>query len=97
MSDIVVVHNPGQSAYEVRVDGELAGSTHYRRASDSAVVDFTHTEIDSRFEGQGLGSRLVAGALDDLRWQGGRVIATCPFVAAYLKRHPEYADLVLGS
>jgi predicted GNAT family acetyltransferase len=53
-----------------------------------------HTEVDPEFEGSGLGGKLVAGALDDVRAQGRRVQPLCPFVAKYIARHPEYADLV---
>jgi hypothetical protein len=55
-----------------------------------------HTEVQSRFEGQGLGARLARFVLDDARERGLRVVPRCPFIAAYIKRHPEYADLVAG-
>jgi predicted GNAT family acetyltransferase len=57
-------------------------------------VAFIHTEIDSRFEGQGLGSALVAGVLDEARSAGVAVLPFCPFVNAYISRHPSYVDLV---
>jgi predicted GNAT family acetyltransferase len=44
---------------------------------------------------RGLGSALVAGALDDARARGLRVVPICPFVDAYIRRHPDYADLVV--
>lgn len=80
-----VVHVPELSRYEIRVDDKLAGYTVYRRSP--GVVDFLHTEIEPAFEGRGLGSKLAAGALADVRARGDRVVATCPFIAAYLKRH----------
>jgi uncharacterized protein len=55
-----------------------------------------HTEVDPTFEGQGLGDRLVAGALDDLRARGRKLLPLCPFVRDYLGRHPQDADLVAG-
>ncbi len=55
---------------------------------------FTHTVIDPAFEGQGMGSRLVKAALDDVRQRGERVVPQCAFVADYIRRHPAYADLV---
>ncbi|HZN76997.1 MAG TPA: GNAT family N-acetyltransferase [Micromonosporaceae bacterium] len=96
MTEVTVVHRPERSRYEVRVDGETAGYTRYRRSPDGSYIDFRHTEIDPAYEGQGLGARLVAEALDDVRRRGDRAIATCPFVAAFVKRHPEYADLVVA-
>jgi predicted GNAT family acetyltransferase len=93
MSEISVVHRPEQSRYELHVDGRLAGFARYRPHADH--IEFLHTEVDPEFEGQGLGSRLAAGALDDVRASGDRATATCPFIAAYVKRHPEYEDVVV--
>jgi predicted GNAT family acetyltransferase len=92
MSELTVVNNPGQSRYEGRVDGTVAGFVRYVRHPNH--LDLVHTEIAPEFEGRGLGGRLVKGALEDVRAHGGRVVASCPFVAAYLDKHPEYGDLV---
>jgi len=92
MSEIEVVHRPEQSRYELNVDGRLAGFVRYRPHADH--VEFLHTEVDPEFEGQGLGSRLAAGVLDDVRATAGRATVTCPFLAAFVKRHPEYEDVV---
>lgn len=92
MSDIEVADNPDKRRYEVTVDGEVAGASYYRDADGVRIV--THTEVADEFEGQGVGSRLIAGALDDIRARGLRVTPLCPFAAAYIKRHPEYGDLV---
>jgi uncharacterized protein len=87
-----VSNNPDKSRYEVIVDGRVAGFARYQRTAD--VINFFHTEVDPEFEGQGLGSALASGALDDVRAGGGRALATCPFISAYIQRHPEYADLL---
>ncbi|WP_426562255.1 GNAT family N-acetyltransferase [Angustibacter sp. McL0619] len=90
----VEVHDqPERHRYEASVDGEHAGAAYYLHADD--VLTFTHTEVDDAFEGQGVGSALVGGALDDVRRRGLKVHPLCPFVRAYLTRHPEYADLVV--
>ena len=94
MSDVAVVDHPERSRYEIRVDGEVAGFVKYVRHPDR--LNLVHTEIDSRFEGRGLAGRLVKGALEDVRAAGGHIVPTCPFVASYLTKHPEYADLVAG-
>ena len=60
------------------------------------IVTFRHTEVDPSFEGQGLGSALARGALDDARARGLQVKALCPFIASYLKRHTEYQDIVVA-
>jgi predicted GNAT family acetyltransferase len=88
-----VVNAPERQRYEILVDGQLAGFARYRPV-EPGVIEIFHTEVDPAFEGRGLGSVLAAGALDDVRARGGRVIATCPFIAAYLKRHTGYADLL---
>lgn len=82
-----VVHNEASQRYELRSDGELLGLIDYRL--EPGAVALVHTEVDPRFEHQGLGTQLVAGALADLRERGLRVIPVCPFVEDYLRRHPE--------
>ena len=57
-------------------------------------ISFIHTEVDEEFEGQGLGSALVAEALDDARKRDLAVLPFCPFVNSYISNHPEYLDLV---
>jgi uncharacterized protein len=83
---------PEADRYEVRVDGALAGFAEYRRRP--GLIAFTHTEIDDRFEGQGLASALVRHALGAARAEGLAVLPFCPFVNGYVERHPEFADLV---
>jgi predicted GNAT family acetyltransferase len=92
VSEIQVTDNPEERRYEVKVDGELAGASYYRDRDGVRIV--THTEVDEAWEGQGVGSRLIADALDDIRARGLRVTPVCPFAAAYIERHAEYADLV---
>jgi len=91
-ADIRVVDVPERSRFEVRIDGELAGFSEYRRHAD--VIAFTHTLIDARFEGRGLGSRLVRGALSDSRSNGLGVLPFCPFVRGYIADHDEYLEVV---
>lgn len=89
---ITVVDNPGQGRYEVRADGELAGFAQYN--ARRGQIAFTHTEVDDRFAGQGLASKLIAFALGDARDRGLAVLPFCPFVRAYIQRHAEYVGLV---
>lgn len=90
--DAVIADHPDAQRYEVRIDNVLAGYAQYR--ARPGLIAFTHTEIRDRFEGQGLGSRLIAFALDDARERGLDVLPFCPFVNSWVQRHPEYADLV---
>lgn len=80
--------------YTVRVDGQVAGFTQYRRHGD--LTTFVHTEIGEEYSGRGLGSILVKAALDDVRAHGGTIRPLCPFVRSYVERHPEYGDLVVA-
>jgi len=90
--DEAVTNNPEAGRYEFRVDGRLAGFASY--VLHDAKVVFTHTQIEPAFEGQGIGSRLAKAALDDVRAHHQAATPRCPFIAAYIQRHPEYADLV---
>src|SRR4051812_42325866 len=87
-----VVDNPAEHRFEIIADGEVAGLVTYQRAG--ATLSLLHTEIDPRFEGRGLGSVLVRGALDAARAEGAAVLPFCPFVRRYLQRRPEYLNLV---
>jgi uncharacterized protein len=89
-----VTDNPRASRYELWLGATRAGLIEYR--SKPGVVFLVHTEVDPAFAGQGLGERLVAGALEDLRSRGLKLVPLCPFVRAYLRRHPDQADLVEG-
>ena len=88
----MITDNPEQHRYEIRVDDELAGFVQYRRRP--GLIAFIHTEIDPRFEGQGIGSELIASVLGSARDSGTAVLPFCPFVNGYIERHPEYASLV---
>jgi uncharacterized protein len=90
--DTTVVDNPGESRFELRVGGAVAGFAAYRAEHEEHV--FTHTEIDPAYEGKGLGSVLVRGALDEMRARGRNVLPVCPFVRRFVGRHPDYLELV---
>ncbi|MFD7975499.1 GNAT family N-acetyltransferase [Streptomyces sp. NPDC059071] len=77
--------------YEILVDDERAGLTAYRDRGDRRV--FFHTEIDDGYAGQGLASILVEQALNDVRATGMRIVPVCPYVAKFLKKHEEFADI----
>jgi uncharacterized protein len=92
VSEPRVSDNPQANQYEIEVDGKVAGYVAYRRSG--ATIALTHTEVDRAYEGRGLGSVLVRGALDAARAEGTAVRPFCPFVRQYIGRHPEYLDLV---
>jgi predicted GNAT family acetyltransferase len=86
-----VAHDASRSRYELRLGDELVGFITYEPQTDAVAL--IHTEVDPSVQGRGLGTRLVSGALDDIRARGLSVVPICPFVVSYLRRHPEYADL----
>jgi predicted GNAT family acetyltransferase len=83
-----VADNRDELRYELWLDDRLGGEIRYTIREDGTVV-LVHTEIEPSLEGRGLGNVLVQGALDDLRERGIEYIPLCPFVRAYLQRHPQ--------
>lgn len=79
-------------AYEAYLDGVRVGSLSFSRTG--STITALHTEVDPAAEGEGVGSALAKALLAEVASTGGTVVPECAFVAAYLKRHPEYADLV---
>ncbi len=92
--DLEVRDAPEHRRYEIRRGEDVAGYTAY--VVRNGTMTFLHTEVDPAFQGQGIGSRLARGALDDARARGLRVAAECPFITSYLRRHREYDDIVAG-
>jgi hypothetical protein len=91
--NIEVRDNPDEDRFEILVDGEVAGFSAYLRSGESIV--FTHTQVDPDRTEHGLGSRLVGAALDQIRDTGSaRVVAQCPFVAKFVREHPDYQPLL---
>jgi predicted GNAT family acetyltransferase len=86
-----IVNNRAHHRYELVVEGHLA-ATCYKLSDD--VITFIHTEVPPELGGKGVGSALIGGALDQVRAEGLKVISECPFVKAYIDKHPEYADLL---
>jgi len=91
-ADVEVRDNPEQRRFEAYVDGRLGGFSAYDLTDDSITI--MHTEVDDAFEGQGVGSELARQMLDLNRADGDlSVTVLCPFVNAWLRRHPAYQDL----
>ena len=84
--------NPALNRFELDSDGDMAVA-YYQLAP--GVITFRHTEVPTELSGQGIGSKLVRGALEAARAQGLKVVAKCPFVAAYIAKHQEFNDLLL--
>lgn len=91
-SDVTYADNPAEHRYEARIDGDVVGFAQYELGGDRIV--FTHTEVAEAHEGQGIASALARYALDDVAAEGERrVVALCPYIKAWIARHPEYERL----
>ena len=86
-----VIDNPAEHRFELKA-GDLVAVASYALAP--GVITFTHTEVPPALSGQGIGSRLAHGALEQVRARGLKVVPQCPFIAAYIAKHPEFSDLV---
>lgn len=93
MNEFDVVNNEKQKRFEVRI-GNRTAFTEYNVAGNNIV--FSHTEVPREFEGQGIGKKLVETALDYARDNELKIIPLCPFVAAFIRRNPEYQPFVVG-
>ena len=83
-----VTDNRGERRYELSTE---AGPAVAAYDLDGDTITFTHTVVPPEAEGHGVGSRLIAGALADAKARGLKVVPQCPFVAAYLQKHPDAA------
>lgn len=92
-SDLSIVHDADNDRYVLLRDGVELGQTVYD-VPEKGMIEFLHTEIYPEAQGHGLGTALAAGALDDVRASStDRVVALCPFISAFIRKNPEYADL----
>lgn len=89
MNDIV--NNKAHHRYELAVEGHIA-ATYYQ--IEGNVITFIHTEVPPELGGRGIGSKLIRGALDQIRADGLKVIPQCPFVKAFIEKNAEYQDLL---
>ena len=91
VSNLEITNNQTANRYEARVQDELVVLEYH---SSSNVLILNHTEVPQHLEGRGVGSFLIKFVLDDARANQFSVVPMCPFVAAYIRRHQEYRDLV---
>lgn len=92
MENIQVENNQAKNQFEASLDGKKA-LLKYEKEADGTLNLF-HTEVPEEFEGRGVGGQLVKDALEQIRADHLKIIPSCPFVAAYIKRHPAYQNLV---
>ncbi|WP_448808366.1 GNAT family N-acetyltransferase [Agromyces bauzanensis] len=90
MTHITIERNDEKNRYELRLDGELGGYAQFR--TNPGRITFTHTVVFPENEGKGLGSRIAKFVLDDAVARGDTIVPICPFISAYLRRHPGEYD-----
>jgi predicted GNAT family acetyltransferase len=90
--EVDIVDVPEAGRYEARIGGAEVGRAEYRRAGPTLILN--HTEVIHEYEGRGIAGRLARFALDRARADGDRVLPRCPYMKAWIERHPDYADLV---
>ncbi|AHE52952.1 GNAT family N-acetyltransferase [Sphingomonas sanxanigenens] len=91
-----VEDNRAERRFELPIDdSQEIATAYYRMHGDRFVL--THTIVPERLSGRGIGSQLACGVFDEIRASGRKVFLVCPFMTAFYARHPEYADVVVGS
>ena len=93
ISKMDVVHNVEKKQFEMQLGEQLAKVQYILGSSE---IIFTHTEVPEAFEGQGIAGKIAKVALDYAKDSGMRVRPMCPYIAAYIKRHPEYQSITAG-
>lgn len=94
MSEPIVTDNADASRFEIQVDGSVAGFAEYDLRDEGRTVAITHTEVGDAYAGQGLAKKLAVATLDTLRADGRALLPYCPFFQTFVKKNPEYLDLV---
>jgi hypothetical protein len=88
-----VRYNRQEGRFELDLEGGRTAYVEYEVAGEG-VLALTHTEVPAEFEGKGVGGALVKGTLEIVRGENLKIVPVCRFVSVYLRRHPEYQELV---
>lgn len=86
-----IADNPAEQRFELKAEGKMAYSTY--RLADGRIT-FLHTEVPKELEGRGIGSALAKHVLEEARRRNLKVVASCPFIKAYIGKHLEYQGLL---
>lgn len=92
IEDYKLIDNKENNRYEFQIDGKIAEIDYIK--SDGEIY-FVHTEVPASLGGKGVGSQLVEKALEDVDRQELRLVPLCPFIAGYIKKHPEWKRIVM--
>ena len=86
-----VTDNAAEHRFEMKAGDHLAVAYY---TLGSGIITFTHTEVPAALSGQGIGSKLARGALEQVRARGLKVVPQCPFISGFIAKNAEFADLV---
>ncbi|HWV53350.1 GNAT family N-acetyltransferase [Pseudorhodoplanes sp.] len=86
-----VTDNPAEHRFELKAGDHVAVAYYTLRPG---IITFTHTEVPTALSGQGIGSKLARGALENVRARGLKVVPKCPFIAAFMAKNAEFSDLL---
>ena len=89
--DFELIHNEDGNQYEFHIEGRVAKIEYILK---QPKIYLTHTEVPSSLEKQGIGSQLVLKVLEELKMKELAIVPLCPFVADYIKKHPEWIEIV---
>ena len=87
-----LIDNEAAKQYEFHIDGQIVRIEYIKVPGK---IFLTHTEVPPSMEGKGLGSSIIKAALEEVKKNDWVLVPLCPFVAGYIKKHPEWKDLVL--
>lgn len=93
VSKLEVVHNAEKKRFEIQIEDQIAM---VKYVLGSKEIIFTHTEVPEAFEGRGIAGKMAKVALEYAKVQGMRIRPMCPYIAEYIKRHPEYQSITAG-
>lgn len=93
MDDYELINNTENHQYEFHI-GKLVPKIEYIKSKNGEIY-LTHTEVPVQLEGKGVGSQLVEKVLKDIERQELRLVPLCPFVAGYIKKHPDWRRIVM--
>lgn len=94
VENLVIKNNEDEKQFQAQLDDDNMAFVEYMIAGQWIV--FTHTEVPEKYEGMGIASKMARVALDYAAAQGYRVQPLCPYIAQYIRRHPEYQPITLG-
>ncbi len=95
-TDVTVTRNTAQHRYDASIDGStVAGFIDVLETPELVVIK--HTEVDTAYEGRGIGSALAQASLEDIRERQLKALVVCPFINRWLRDHPEYRDVLYNA